>query len=176
MLSRLDFEYGLRDPLDEVNANPNLKPAQIGALYLRAARANNQSLLHLLASMRVQLGALRIASGNLDNNVLDLSDVYEGVAKATLQELERQSSLLAGIDADLNMIDRVDVHRQFLSATMQRAIDQGDKGRTLADYVARDKMRQVAQTCSKLHSTFKRAVDVLNCADLGQVTFASGSK
>ena len=75
MLSRLGFEYGLRDPLDEVNANPNLKPAQIGALYLRAAHANNQSLLHLLASMRVQLGALRIASGNLDNNVLDLSDL-----------------------------------------------------------------------------------------------------
>ncbi|KZV76457.1 hypothetical protein PENSPDRAFT_741294 [Peniophora sp. CONT] len=154
-------ELWLEPPLqpsvrDEVNANPSLVPAQIGALYLRAARANHQSLLHLLASLRVQLAALRIASGNLDKNVLDLSDVYDGVAAATFQELERQNALLAGIDADLNMIDRVDVHRQFLSATMQRAIDQGEKGRTLADYVARDKMRQVAQTCTKVHTDLRQ--------------------
>lgn len=132
----------------------------MGRLYLRAAQAHHQTLQQLLASLRVQLAALRVASGNLDRHVLELGDVFDGVAAATLQELERQNTLLAGVEADLTMISRVDIHRQFLSAAVQRAMDQGEKGRSLADYVAKDKMKQVAQTCVKAHSTSMPALHV----------------
>ena len=43
------------------------------------------------------------------------------------------------------------IHRDFLSETYRKAMDQGQKARTLGDYVSQPKMRQVADTCRRSH-------------------------
>jgi len=49
------------------------------------------------------------------------------------------------------MASRVQVHREFMSTTMQRAMDAGNRGRSLADYVSNEKMHQVADSCRRTH-------------------------
>jgi autophagy-related protein 11 len=148
---------------EDINSVITTNPAQTGAYYLRAAHANLQANVHLLSSIRVQRAALRIASSSLDMNVLGLSDVFESVSANAQRELQRQSSLLATVDSDLRIIARVDIHRQFLSTAVQRAMDQGEKGRTLADYVSNEKMRQVAQTCTRSYSKWQLLISGLCC-------------
>jgi autophagy-related protein 11 len=63
----------------------------------------------------------------------------------------RQAALLAGLDADLELIGRVRIHPEFMSAAVRRAMEQGERGRTLGDYVSNVKMRQVADTCARTH-------------------------
>ncbi|KAI0032877.1 putative peripheral membrane protein [Vararia minispora EC-137] len=157
VLRELHVEAPLQPPVPDDAALANTTgQARASDLYLRAARAHHQANVHLLATISAQRSALRIASNSLDMNVLGLSDVFDGVSANTQRELERQKYLLDSVDSDLQIIARVDIHRQFLSASVQRAMDQGDKGRTLADYVSNDKMRQVAQTCLRSFSELQR--------------------
>jgi autophagy-related protein 11 len=136
---------------ETMSATPPFRPSQLGASYHRAAQAHQQSISRTLDSLRCQHSALRIASTALDLNVLNVADVFDGVAAGARRELDKQSSLLASVDADLEMASRVHVHREFMSIAMQRAIDSGGRARTLGDYVSNEKMHQVADACRRTH-------------------------
>ncbi|KAI0064232.1 putative peripheral membrane protein [Artomyces pyxidatus] len=153
VLHNLHVQPPMQPPIeDSIAATPPFRPSQLGASYLRAAHAHHQSINHTLVTLQCQRTSLRIASSSLDLNVLAIADVFEGVSSGAQRELEKQATLLAGIDADLEMVGQVNIHRDFMSITMQRAMDAGGKGRTLGDYVSNAKMRQVADNCAKTHA------------------------
>jgi autophagy-related protein 11 len=140
-------------PKETIAATPPFRPSQLGASYHRAALAHQQSISRTLESLRCQQSALRIASTVLDLNVLNVADVFDGVAAGAHRELEKQATLIASVDSDLEMASRVLIHREFMSSAVQRAMDAGSRARTLGDYVSNDKMRQVADTCRGTHGS-----------------------
>lgn len=152
VMKLLHLRPPLQPPIEEtITATPPIRPSQVGASYHRAAQAHQQSITRTLDSLRCQQSALRIASTALDLNVLNVADVFDGVAAGARRELDKQASLLATVDADLEMASRVHVHREFMSVAMQRAIDSGGRARTLGDYVSNEKMHQVADACLRTH-------------------------
>jgi autophagy-related protein 11 len=138
---------------ETITATPPFRPSQLGASYHRAAQAHQQSVSRTLDSLRCQQSALRIASTALDLNVLNVADVFDGVAAGAHRELDKQATLIASVSADLEMASRVQIHREFMSLAVQRAIDAGSRARTLADYVSSEKMHQVADACRKTHGS-----------------------
>jgi autophagy-related protein 11 len=84
-------------------------------------------------------------------NVLAIADAFEGIAGGARGELEKQASLLAGLQADLEIINRVKIHVEFMSPTVRHSIEAGGEPRTLGDYVSNVKMKQVADTCARTH-------------------------
>lgn len=139
------------DATDPVDATPPIRLSQLGASYLRAALTHQQTLNQLVPTLHYQYAALRIALSHLDHNILTISGTFDAIAMNAQRELDKQSTLLAGVDADLDMINRVSVHRDFVSLSVRRAMDAGERGRTLGDYVSKEKMRQVADACSRSH-------------------------
>ncbi len=138
---------------ETIAATPPFRPSQLGASYHRAALAHQQSTARTLESLRCQQSALQIASTVLDLNVLNVADVFDGVAAGAHRELEKQATLIASVDSDLEMASRVQIHREFMSSAVQRAIDAGSRARKLGDYVSNEKMRQVADTCRTTHGS-----------------------
>ena len=69
------------------------------------------------------------------------------------KDLERQAALLAGLDADLEIISRVRIHVEFMSPAVRNAIENGERPRTLGDYVSNVRMKQVADACTRTHGT-----------------------
>jgi hypothetical protein len=102
-------------------------------------------------TLHYQHEAVRIASSSLDLNVLAITDAFEGIAATSRQELDKQAALLAGLEADLELISRVKIHVEFMSSGVRKAIEAGEKPRTLGDYVSIVKMKQVAETCTRTH-------------------------
>ncbi|KAH9026734.1 putative peripheral membrane protein [Lactarius pseudohatsudake] len=152
VMKLLHLQPPLQPPIEEsITATPPFRPSQLGASYHRAAQAHQQSINRTLDSLRCQKSALKIASTALDLNVLNVADVFDGVAAGARRELDKQANLLASVDADLVMASRVHVHREFMSVAMQRAIDSGGRARTLGDYVSNEKMDQVADACRRTH-------------------------
>jgi autophagy-related protein 11 len=100
---------------------------------------------------------VRIASSSLDLNVLAIADVFEGIAGSARAELEKQAGLLAGLEADLEIISRVKIHVEFMSPAVRKAVEAGEKARTLGDYVSNVKMKQVADTCARTHGEYEVA-------------------
>lgn len=94
---------------------------------------------------------MRIACNSLDLNTLDITDVFDGIAATASRDLTRQASLLTSVDADLEIINRVEVHVEFMSPSMRKAIEGGERPRVLGMYVARDRMRLVADGCARIH-------------------------
>jgi autophagy-related protein 11 len=97
--------------------------------------------------------------------VLNVADVFDGVAAGAHRELDKQAMLISSVNIDLEMASRVQIHREFLSSAVQRAIDAGGRPRTLGEYVSSERMRQVADVCRRTHGSslvlFERAyVDV----------------
>jgi autophagy-related protein 11 len=140
-------------PKEMIAATPPFRPSQLGASYHRAALAHQQSIARTLESLRCQQSALRIASTVLDLNVLNVADVFDGVAAGARRELEKQAILITSVDSDLEMASRFQIHREFMSSAVQRAMDAGNRSRTLGDYVSDEKMRQVADTCRRTHGS-----------------------
>ncbi|KAH9962908.1 hypothetical protein BC827DRAFT_1195700 [Russula dissimulans] len=152
VIKLLHLQPPLQPPIEEtMTATPPFRPSQLGASYHRAAMAHQQSIARTMESLRYQQSALRIASTVLDLNVLNVADVFDGVAVGAHRELERQATLISSVGTDLEMASRIQVHREFMSATMQRAMDAGNRGRTLGDYVSNEKMLQVADSCRRTH-------------------------
>lgn len=79
------------------------------------------------------------------------------------RELDKQASLLAGLDADLQIINRVKIHVEFMSPAVRKAIEAGEKSRTLGDYVSDAKMRQVADICARAHGKRLSTRKLLDC-------------
>ena len=57
-----------------------------------------------------------------------------------------------GLEANLDIINRVGIHVEFLSPAVRRTMETGEKHRTLGDYVSNVKMKQVSETCARMHS------------------------
>ncbi|KAF8467125.1 autophagy-related protein 11-domain-containing protein [Russula ochroleuca] len=149
VIKLLHLQVPLQPPIEETIAAT--LPAQLGASYHRTALAHQRFISRTLESLRCQQSALRIASTVLDRNMLNLTDVYDGVAAGAHRELEQQATLIASVDTDLEMASRVQIHREFMSSAVQRTIDAESQARTLGDYVSNENMHQVADTCRKTH-------------------------
>lgn len=141
----------LTEATDAASTTPPIRHAQIGAAYARTAQLHHEHTQHLLQSLALQHQALQIASGSLDFHILAISETFDGLAANGRRDLEKQASLLDGLDADLELITRVSVHVEFCSAAVRMAVEGGERHRVLADYVSRPKMKQVADTCAKTH-------------------------
>lgn len=156
VLRELHVKPPLQPPIeDTITATPPFRPSQLGASYLRAAHTHHQAIAHIFVTLQYQHSALRIASNSLDLNVLAISDAFDGISANAQRELDKQAALLAGISVDLEMVTRVNIHRDFVSSAVRRAMDAGERGRTLGDYVSSVKMRQVAGTCENTHEDLK---------------------
>lgn len=134
-----------------VAATPPIRPSHLATSYLRTAHAHHDHITHTLVSLHSQHAAVRIASSSLDLNVLAIADAFEGIAGGARVELEKQAGLLAGLEADLEIISRVKIHAEFMSQAVRKAVEAGEKARTLGDYVSNVKMKQVADTCARTH-------------------------
>lgn len=109
----------------------------------------------ILTALQYQQRALHISSSALDHHVLATSDGFDALSAIAERELDKQAKLLAGLEADLDIAARVKVHKEFLSVSVRKAMEAGDKGRTLGDYVSKVKMQQVAASCEKTYEDLK---------------------
>ncbi|KAJ6460898.1 putative peripheral membrane protein [Mycena sanguinolenta] len=156
VLRELRVEAVLQPPIEDgIAATPPFRPSQLGASYLRTAHSHKEFISHILTTMHSQHAALRIASTSLDMHVFAVVDTFESVATSSRRELEKQASLLAGLEADLDIISKVRIHTEFVSPAVRKAIESGEKPRTLGDYVSNVKMKQVADTCSRTHEDLR---------------------
>ncbi|KAL0959683.1 hypothetical protein HGRIS_011381 [Hohenbuehelia grisea] len=156
VLRELRLEAPLQPPIEEsIAATPPFRPTQLASSYLSTAHTHHEHINHILLTLHYQHEAIRIASNSLDLNVLNIVDAFEGVAIGSRRELEKQATLLAGVEADLEIINRVNIHIEFLSPGVRKAIQGGDKPRTLGDYVSNIKMKQVAETCARTHEDLR---------------------
>lgn len=146
------------DIADDVGATPPIRPSQLAASYLRAAQIHHDHINDVVLSLHYQHEAIRIASSTLDHNVFAIVDTFEGVSAGSRRELDKQATLLAGVALDLDLISRVRIHSDFLSPTVRRAIETGEKSRTLGDYVSNVKMKQVADTCARTHGRLRQSL------------------
>ncbi|KII87895.1 hypothetical protein PLICRDRAFT_112259 [Plicaturopsis crispa FD-325 SS-3] len=152
VLQELRVVAPLQPPIEEsIAATPPFRPSQLADSYVRTAHAHQEHITHTLSTLQYQHEAVRIASSSLDLNVLAIADAFEGIAMGARRELDKQASLLAGLDADLQIINRVKIHVEFMSPAVRKAIEAGEKSRTLGDYVSDAKMRQVADICARAH-------------------------
>ena len=136
---------------DILSATPPYKPSQLAASYLRSAHVFLEHINHTLATLHRQRQAIKISSGTLDLHVLAITDAFEGIVATATNDLGRQATLLAGVDADLDLIGQVEIHFEFMSPAVRKAIESGERPRTLGDYVSNAKMRQVAEACARTH-------------------------
>ncbi|KAG6828174.1 hypothetical protein H0H92_008905 [Tricholoma furcatifolium] len=144
-------QFQLPVEAEDVGATPPIRPSQLATTYLRAAHLHHDHINTVVLSLHYQHEAIRIASASLDHNGLSIMDAFEGVSVGHRRELDKQAMLLAGISADLDLIGRVRIHSEFLSPTVRKAIEAGEKSRTLGDYVSTVKMKQVADACARTH-------------------------
>ena len=140
---------------EAIDATPPFRPSQLATTYLRTAHIHKEHVNNALNSLRYQHEALRIASTSLDLNVLAIMDVFEGISQSAQKDLEKQETLLAGVDADLEIISRVKIHVEFMSPATRKAVEAGERARTLGDYVSNVKMKQVAETCARTHGDLR---------------------
>jgi autophagy-related protein 11 len=164
-----------------LSATPPYKPSQLAAQYLHSAHVYLEHITHTLATLHRQSQAVQIACSSLDLNVLTITDVFDGIASTANKELQRQAALLAGIGADLEIINRVEVHMEFMSPTMRKAIENGEKPRTLGTYVAKDRMNVVADGCARTHSEYSANWScnlsfILSCVDDLRTQFSEAEK
>ncbi|KAH9922465.1 uncharacterized protein B0H18DRAFT_1017593 [Fomitopsis serialis] len=156
VLAELREEPCMQPPVeDELSSTPPFRISQLASSYEHAAQQHHEHVQRTLTSLHYQHSALRIASSVLDLHVLAMADVFEGVSSAAQRETDKQAALLGGLDADLEIVTRVHVHKEFMSTAMRKAMDVGERGRTLGDYVSRVKMRQVADSCMRTHDELK---------------------
>ncbi|KAK7041445.1 oligomeric, coiled-coil, peripheral membrane protein [Paramarasmius palmivorus] len=162
VIRELTIEPPLQPPIEEsISATPPIRPTQLAASYLRVARTHLDHIKAIALSLQCQHEAIRIASSGLDMSVLSVTEVFEGLGNGLRNELQKQASLLAGLEADLDLISRVRVHTVFVSSNARKAIEAGERHRTLGDYVSNEKMRQVAETCARTHEDLKTRFDTM---------------
>ncbi|TCD71903.1 oligomeric, coiled-coil, peripheral membrane protein [Steccherinum ochraceum] len=147
VLERVQTRAALQPPVEEP---PSARAPQVAASYLRTARIHSDELDRTLRSLRYQNEALRIASSALDLHVLAIADAFEGITSGAQHELDKQAALLAGVEADLEIATRVTIHREFLSETYRKAMDKGEKARTLGDYELQERFLHVKDTMAQL--------------------------
>ncbi|KAG2139502.1 putative peripheral membrane protein [Suillus cothurnatus] len=156
VLHELRVNPPLQPPIeDSISTTPPYRPSQLAASYLRTAHTHLEHIVHTVATLHRQHQAARIASSSLELNVLTIADVFDGIAMTARKDLERQAALLAGLDADLEIISRMKIHVEFMSPAARTAIENGERPRTLGDYVSNVKMKQVADACARTHEDLR---------------------
>ncbi|KAI0767884.1 hypothetical protein BC629DRAFT_1596149 [Irpex lacteus] len=152
VLRKLRVEAPLQPAVEEnIAATPPFRPTHLAASYLRTTQVHHEEVNRTLQSLRYQYEAIRIASSSLDLHVLAIQEAFEAITASAERELQKQESLLNGLDADLEIVQRVTIHKEFVSPAVRKAMELGERGRTLGDYVSQVKMRQVADTCRRTH-------------------------
>lgn len=136
---------------ETIAATPPFRPSVLSSSYLRTAQAHYDEINRTLRSLHFQHEALRIASSSLDFHVLDIQDAFDTISAGAQGELSKQETLLRGLDSDLEIVSRIPVHKEFVSPALRRAMEMGERTRTLGDYVSPQKMKQVADTCQRTH-------------------------
>ncbi|KAI0828603.1 hypothetical protein BC628DRAFT_1316368 [Trametes gibbosa] len=165
VLHDLHYNAELQPPVeDAIASTPPFRISQLAGSYLHAASIHLEQITRTLDCLHYQQNALRISSGALDLHILALSEGFEALSTLAQRELERQAKLLGGLDADLDIVSRVKVHREFLSASVRKAMEAGDRGRTLGDYVSKGKMEQVANSCMNTHEDLRARFDQVHQA------------
>ncbi|KIL61079.1 hypothetical protein M378DRAFT_13754 [Amanita muscaria Koide BX008] len=140
---------------DTIAATPPFRPAQLASSFLRTANLHHDHLNRIYDTLQRQYDAMRVATTSLDRHVLTIVETFNNVAETSRVELEKQATLLAGAQADLDLIKLVKVHYEFLSPNVRKAIEAGGEPRTLGDYVSTVKMKQVADTCARTHEDLR---------------------
>ncbi|CAE6433251.1 hypothetical protein ACGC1H_001539 [Rhizoctonia solani] len=115
------------------------------------AGAYLQHIHSLETSVGIQRQALSVVLRNLESHLMVLSDAFDSFRSVAQRELDRQQSLLDGHKFDLEIISKVKVHPEFLSANVRRGVEAAGRERTLGDYVSSSKMQMVAESCVRLH-------------------------
>ncbi len=151
-------------PTDAIASTPPFRISQLASSYVQTALTHVEYINRTLTSLHYQQRAVQISSSALDHHILATTDTYEGIAAIAERELDKQGKLLGGLDADLEIASRVKVHKEFLSVSVRRAMEAGDKGRTLGDYVSKVKMQQVAASCVKTHEELKSRFETVRAA------------
>lgn len=142
--------------VETMTATPPFRPSVLSTSCLRTSHVHLEEVNRTLRSLHCQQEALRIASNSLDLHVLALQDTFDTISSGAQRELDKQDVLLRGVESDLQIVSRIPVHKEFVSANLRRAMELGEKGRTLGDYVSQQKMRQVAEACRKTHGMHQR--------------------
>src|SRR5262249_43047933 len=138
----IDSRFRMFKSFPEItDATPPIRPSQVAASCLGTAQVYHTFITELSQTMNYQHEAVHIASTTLEHNVLAIVDTFETMAAGARSELEKQEMLLAGIESDLEIISRVKIHTEFVSSAVRKAIQAGEKHRTLGDYVSNVKMR-----------------------------------
>ncbi|KAI0763422.1 hypothetical protein BD413DRAFT_606619 [Trametes elegans] len=150
VLHDLHVTAELQPPVeDAIASTPPYPPSELTSSYLETASAHVDYINRIFTSMHYQQNPLRISSVALDLHILATSEGFEALSTVAQRELDRQEKLLAGLNADLEIVSRVKVHKEFLSASA------GERGRTLGDYVSKVKMEQVARNCMNTHEELR---------------------
>ncbi|CAE7211881.1 unnamed protein product [Rhizoctonia solani] len=110
-----------------------------------------QHIHSLGTSVEIQRQALSVVLQNVESHVMVLADAFDSFRNVAQRELDRQQSLLDGHKLDLEVISKVKVHPEFLSANVRRGVEAAGRERTLGDYVSSSKMQMVAESCARLH-------------------------
>jgi autophagy-related protein 11 len=143
---------------------PSSGPSALIASYRRVLSEHQETISHILDSMRYQQSALRIASTALDRCVLDVTNLFNEVAASARQELEMQASLIASVDTDIDMASRIQIHRDFLSPAALRATGAGGPARTLGYYISSERMHQVQDACQRTHGIPHAPIRLCSCS------------
>ncbi|PPR01236.1 hypothetical protein CVT24_006000 [Panaeolus cyanescens] len=152
VLNKLNEHSAFQPPVeDPISSTPPLRHTQLATSYARSALAHHEQVQRIVHSMALQQQSLQMSSNNLDLHVLATSETYDGIVNVAEKELKKQESLLKGLEADLDLLARVNVHLEFCSPAVRQAIEEGSPPRVLTDYVSREKMLTVAEACAKSH-------------------------
>lgn len=116
------------------------------------AEAFTAHILSLGASAHIQHESLSVVMMNLETHVMALAETFDSFRNVAQRELDKQQALLRGHKLDLEIISKVKVHPEFLSAVVRRGVEATGRERTLGDYVSNSKMQTVAESCTRLHS------------------------
>lgn len=140
---------------DAITATPPLRPVQLATSYLTTAHTHHTAITTLHPTISTQHTSLSIAHSSLQLNTLSLTSLFSSLSPTFAQSLTAQETLLNGVGADLRLVSKVRVGREFLSAGVRRAIERGEVGeRCLGDYVSAGKMRGVEEGCRRTHGEF----------------------
>lgn len=146
------FKCVLKRSTDTIAATPPLRPVQLATSYVTTAQTHHTTITSLHPSISTQHKALLIAHSSLQLNTLELTSLFSSLSPTFTQSLAAQETLLSGVGADLRLVGKVKIGREFLSAGVRRAIERGEvRERCLGDYVSAGKMRGVEEGCRRTH-------------------------
>ncbi|KAF6745385.1 hypothetical protein DFP72DRAFT_993114 [Ephemerocybe angulata] len=166
ILRNLYYQPRFQAPVQEdtVSATPPLRYTQFAAACIQNAQKHHDFVTELQHSMHYQNESARVAAATLESHVLIILDTFDSVAANAKRELEKQAVLLEGLAADLDLIGQVRIHVEFLSTSVRKSIESGDKPRVLGDYVANAKMKQVAEASRRTHEDLKTKFEQVDLA------------